>query len=299
MTILPTNVPTERAIAHFARNRTPRQGLKIALVNLMPNKAETEQQFARLLASNSYDVELLLVVPDGYVPKNTPVNHLRDFYRSWNDVRHERLDAVIVTGAPVELLRFEEVAYWSALSEIFEWIQSAGIPSLHVCWAAQAALYHYHGVAKHRLAHKAFGVYEQRIIQQGSVLLSGMGTSFPTPVSRHTEVRELDLPSDSGLDVLAKSAVSGLCLVEDRFNMATFLFNHLEYDAGSLSREYQRDLSGGKSIQVPQNYFPLDDPTKSPTNRWYEFARVLFENWLREVGAEAATMPGLTGTWGG
>jgi homoserine O-succinyltransferase len=261
--------------------------LRICLVNLMPNKAVTETQIARLLGAASLPVELTLCVPDSYRSTKTPPAHIAAFYRSWSLIRDERLDGIVVTGAPVETLSFEDVTYWAELCAIFDWVASRNIAGFHICWAAQAALYHFHRVPKHRLAAKKFGVFPHRVTSARSPLLRGFGEEFPAPVSRHTEVRAADLPEQAGLDVLAASAEAGLCLVEDRANRAVCMFNHLEYDAGTLGEEFLRDRSAGKRIALPCNYFPDDDPARAPTNRWRPYAELLFANWLGELSRTA------------
>src|SRR4029453_2181786 len=193
--------------------RWGRRPLRLCLVNLMPNKIVTETQIARLLGATSMMVELTLCVPDSYRSKTAPADHMASFYRPWTHVRDEHFDGLIVTGAPVEALPFEDVTYWSDLCAIFDWARARPISSLYICWAAQAALYHFHGVPKHRLPEKMFGVFRHRVTNNDSHLLRGFGDEFPAPVSRHTEVRAADLPAQAGLTVLAVSADAGLCVV--------------------------------------------------------------------------------------
>ncbi len=254
--------------------------LRICLVNLMPNKVVTETQIARLLGATSIPVELNLCVPDSYRSKTAPADHMASFYRPWTHVRDGQFDGLIVTGAPVETFPFEDVTYWSDLCAIFDWARSRTISSLYICWAAQAALYHFHGVAKHRLPEKMFGIFRHRLTNEDSRLLSGFGQAFPAPVSRHTEVRAADLPAQAGLTVLAISSDAGLCLVEDRGNRAVYMFNHLEYDAGTLGEEFRRDQLAGQPIGIPCNYFPDNDPERSPENIWRPYGHLLFANWL-------------------
>jgi homoserine O-succinyltransferase len=222
--------------------------LKIALVNLMPKKADAEMQIARLLGATAHAVELTLVIPDGYRPKTAPAAHIAAFYQRWGAVRERDFDGLIVTGAPIETLPFEEVSYWDQMTEILDWAAARGCPAYYICWAAQAALYHYHGVPKHALAEKAFGVYRHRVRAREAALLRGFGADFPVPVSRHTEVRAADLPRGRGLEVLAESDAAGLCLIADPKRAATYMFNHLEYDADSLAAEYRRDLEAAAAV---------------------------------------------------
>jgi len=257
--------------------------LRICLVNLMPDKIATETQIARLLGATSIPVALTLCVPDSYRSKTAPKSHIATFYSSWSQIRDERFDGLVVTGAPVETLPFEDVTYWTDLRAIFDRAKARIPSSLYICWAAQAALYHFHAVPKHPLPAKIFGVYRQRVANAESRLLRGFGAEFPVPVSRHTEVRAADLPEQAGLTVLAESAEAGLCLIEDRENRAVCMFNHLEYDAGTLREEFLRDRLAGKPVGVPANYFPDNDPTRFAMNVWRPPAALLFGNWLREI----------------
>ncbi len=257
--------------------------LRICLVNLMPNKIVTETQICRLLGATSIPVALTLCVPDSYRSKTTPASHIASFYRPWSQIRDERFDGLVVTGAPVETLPFEDVTYWPDLLAILDWAKSRIPSSLYICWAAQAALYHFHAVPKHRLPAKISGVFRQRVANADSRLLRGFGAGFPVPVSRYTEVRAGDLPAQAGLTVLADSPDAGLCLVEDRENRALCMFNHLEYDAETLRVEFIRDRLAGKPVGVPANYFPDDDPTRPAVNVWRPLAHLLFGNWLGEI----------------
>jgi len=288
--LLPAGLPARRALlaegVEVLEDRDQlrawgRRPLRLCLVNLMPNKAVTETQIARLLGGTSIPVELTLCLPDGYRSRSTPVDHLA-LYRPWTSLRHEQFHALIVTGAPIEALPFEEVTYWSGLCAIFDWARAQAISSLYICWAAQAALYRLHGVRKHWLPRKMFGVFRQRVSSGGSRLLRGFGEEFPVPVSRHTEVRNADLPIDAGLTVLAASPEAGLCLVEDR-GSAVYMFNHLEYDADTLRDEFLRDRQAGKPIDLPRAYFPGDDPQRAPMNVWRPYAHLLYANWLGEI----------------
>ncbi len=190
-------------------------------------------------------------------------------------------DGLVVTGAPIETLPFEAVDYWTDLTAMLDWARTRIAGSLYICWAAQAALYHFRGVPKHLRAAKLSGVYRQRVASAGSSLMRGFGAEFPVPVSRYTEVRAADLPA--GLNVLAESAETGLCLIEDRANRALCMFNHLEYDAGTLREEFLRDQLAGKPVAIPANYFPDDDPARPAVNVWRPSAHLLFGNWLAEI----------------
>ena len=240
--------------------------LRIGLLNLMPNKIITEAQFARLIGASPLQVELVLIRITNHVARNTPMEHLISFYQPWEDVRTQRFDGFIVTGAPVEQMPFEEVSYWDELRRIFDWTQTHVHHNLNICWGAQAALHHFHRVPKHDLPGKAFGVFTHRNLARASHFLRGISDEFTVPVSRWTEVRREDLPDNRGLTVLAESSEAGLCLVDDPRHRSLHMFNHLEYDAASLGDEYHRDVAAGTPIAVPRNYFPNDDPSRKPEN---------------------------------
>jgi homoserine O-succinyltransferase len=263
--------------------------LQVGLLNLMPEKAITETQFARLLGASPFEVELTLFVPDDYASRNTPAEHLASFYRPWSRIKERTFDGLIVTGAPVETLPFEEVRYWRQLTDIFDWTQTNVGRSYYICWAAQAALHHFHGVPKHCLQEKLFGVYPHRLLQPTSPLLRGFDAEFPVPVSRHTEIREADLPPAARLEVLAQSSESGLCLIDDQALNGTYMFNHLEYDTNTLAEEYLRDLRAGKAIRPPRHYYPDDDPAQPPRNGWRPYAHLIFPNWLGELQRRAVS----------
>jgi len=253
-----------------------RNHTRIGLVNLMPRKEATELAFARLLAQTGHPLELTLILPSTYQPRSTPPEHVDRYYRRWPDVRNEKLDAIIVTGAPVETLPFEQVDYWIELSAILRWARDEVGSGLYICWAAQAALYTFRGLPKSMLPEKAFGVFEQKVIAT-SPLTRGMGSHFPVPVSRHTEVRRerLDTP---GLRVLACSDETGACIVEDRDNRAVCIFDHLEYAEDTLSLEYERDKTRGLPIEPPRNTIHGQS--------WGAHAALFFRNWVDAVVAQ-------------
>lgn len=261
--------------------------MQIGLLNLMPDKLTTETQLARLLGATPLQVELSLITTGSYTGKNVEASHLQNFYRPWPELKHRKFDGLIVTGAPIEMLPFEEVLYWEELRQIFEWSRTHVHSTFNICWGAQAALYHFHGVPKHPLPEKRFGVFRHRVIEQDderrSPLMRGFDDEFWVPVSRHTEVREADLPGNGVLRVLARSSRAGLCLVEDPANRHYFMFNHLEYDTFTLDAEYRRDLGKNMKIEMPLNYYPDDDPNKRPVNRWRAYAHLLFGNWINEM----------------
>jgi len=257
--------------------------MRIGLLNLMPNKIKTETQIARLLGWTPLQVELTLVKMTNHVARNTPGEHIISFYHDWQDIRSERFDGFIVTGAPVETLPFEQVTYWDELRRIFDWTQTHVHSCFNICWGAQAAVYHFHGMPKHPLTEKAFGVYRHRNLAPTSSYLRGFSDDFAIPVSRWTEVRREEIPAESGMSVLMESDEAGLCLLDDPVHRALHMFNHIEYDSGSLGDEYVRDIAAGKPIAPPRNYFPDDDPARQPDNRWRSHAHLLFGNWINQL----------------
>jgi homoserine O-succinyltransferase len=257
--------------------------MRIGLLNLMPNKVKTETQLARLLGSSPLQVELTLVKMTNHVARNTPSDHIISFYHDWEDVRSEKFDGFIVTGAPVETLPFEQVTYWDELRRIFDWTQTNVHCCFNICWGAQAAVHHFHGMAKYLLPQKMFGVYRHRNLAPASPYLRGFSDDFSVPVSRWSEMRREDVPADSGMDVLMESEEAGLCLLNDPAHRSLHMFNHIEYDSHSLSDEYFRDLASDKPVPTPHDYFPDDDPGQPPLNRWRSHAHLLFGNWINEI----------------
>ncbi len=257
--------------------------LQIGLLNLMPNKERTETQFARLIGSTPLQIELTLIRMTEYRARHTRPEYLEAFYTTFAEARHRRFDGFIVTGAPIELLPFEEVSYWDELTQVFDWTQTNVHSTFAICWGAQAMLHHFHGVEKYPLEAKAFGCFRHRNCAPGSPYLRGFSDDFTIPVSRWTEVREADIPEENGLRILMSAAETGPCLIEDPAHRALYMFNHIEYDTTSLDEEYKRDVAQGTPIQVPVNYYPGDDPSNPPENRWRSHAHLLFGNWINEV----------------
>ena len=257
--------------------------LRIGLLNLMPNKIKTETQFARLIGATPLQLELTLVKISNHTPKNTSAEHMIAFYSDWREVAQQKFDGFVVTGAPVELLDFEDVTYWDELARIYDWTQTHVHSTMNICWGAQAALHHFHGVPKHPLPKKAFGVYRHRNLNPASPYLRGFSDDFSIPVSRWTENHRKDLPEGKDLEVLMESDEAGLCLINDQPHRSLYMFNHIEYDTHSLSEEYWRDVNAGKPIGIPANYFPRNDPRSQPENRWRSHAHLLFGNWINEV----------------
>ena len=257
--------------------------LQIGLLNLMPNKIKTEVQMARLVGASPLQVELSLVRVGGHRAKNTSEDHLLAFYDTWEEVRHRKFDGFIITGAPVETLDYEDVTYWDEMKRILDWTETNVHSTLNVCWGAMAAIYHFHGVPKHTLEEKAFGVFRHHNRRPSSVYLNGFSDNFEVPVSRWTEVRIEDIHAVPGLNILLDSDETGVCFVQEKAGNRLYIFNHVEYDSTSLADEYFRDVSAGVPIKLPKNYFPHNDPSLPPQNRWRGHAHLLFGNWINEI----------------
>ena len=259
------------------------RALRIGLLNLMPNKIKTETQFARLIGATPLQVELSLIKITNHKSKNTPNDHMITFYRDWEKVLNEKFDGLIITGAPIELLEFEDVTYWDELRRIYDWTQTHVQSTFNICWGAQAALYHFHHVPKHALAQKAFGIYRHKNLSPASPYLRGFSDDFSMPVSRWTENLKSELPKGKGLEVLMESEEAGLCFVADNPHRQLYMFNHIEYDTNSLGDEYHRDVEAGKAITPPAHYFRGGNTSATPENRWRSHAHLLFGNWINEV----------------
>jgi homoserine O-succinyltransferase len=279
-TLVQEGVPVMTDSAAIRQDIRP---LQIGLLNLMPNKIKTEIQIARLVGASPLQVELSLVRIGGHKSKNTSEEHLLSFYNTWDEVKHRKFDGFIITGAPVEMLDYEDVTYWDEMKAIFDWTETNVHSTLNICWGAMAAIYHFHRVPKYTLAEKAFGVYQHRILNPASPYLLGFSDDFAVPVSRWTEVLRKDIRPDSGLDVLMTSEKTGLCLAAEKRGNRLYMFNHVEYDSTSLADEYFRDRAAGIEIKLPENYFPDNDPLRVPLNRWRSHAHLLFGNWINQV----------------
>jgi homoserine O-succinyltransferase/O-acetyltransferase len=257
--------------------------LRIGLLNLMPHKIRTETQFARLIGATPLQVELSLIKITNHESKNTSREHMFAFYDDWESVQSEKYDGLIITGAPVELLEFEDVTYWDELQRIYDWTQTHVHSTFNICWGAQAALYHFHHVPKHALPKKAFGVYRHKNLSPASPYLRGFSDDFSMPVSRWTENLRSELPENRGLEVLMESDEAGLCFIADNPHRQLYMFNHIEYDTNTLGDEYHRDMQAGKPTEKPANYYPGGDAAAAPENRWRSHAHLLFGNWINEV----------------
>lgn len=254
--------------------------LRIALLNLMPTKIQTETQLLRLLSNSPLQVEITLLHMDTHESKNTPTEHLETFYQTFDDVRDQNFDGLVITGAPVEQFDFEEVDYWGELVKVMEWAKTHVFSTMHVCWAAQAGLHWHFGVPKHPLGKKMFGIFPHRVMDEHEVLLRGFDEVFLAPHSRHTEVRREDLQGVPGLKILAESDEAGVLIAATPDGRMIFLTGHPEYDRLTLKAEYDRDREKGLPIEVPRNYFPGDNPEKEPPITWRSHAHLLYANWL-------------------
>lgn len=254
--------------------------LRIAILNLMPTKETTETQLLRLIGNTPLQLEFVLLHPKTHTSKNTSAEHLTQFYKTFDDVREERFDGLIITGAPVEQMAFEDVNYWNELTQIMEWSKTRVTSTLHICWAAQAGLYYHFGIPKYPLEQKMFGVFPHTITKPNVKLLRGFDEMFYVPQSRHTEVRREDFEGVQGLDIVSESEEAGVYIAASHDGRQIFVTGHSEYDACTLKAEYDRDINRGMDIAIPKNYYPNDDPAKQPLNTWRAHANLLFSNWL-------------------
>ena len=256
------------------------RALRILVLNLMPTKIVTETQLARVLGNTPLQVEMELLKTSTHTAKNTAPEHMLAFYKTFDQVKNEKFDGMVITGAPVENMPFEEVSYWEELCEIMEWSKTHVTSTLHICWGAQAALYYHYGIDKVPLPEKMFGIFPHKVTHTGSILFRGFDDVFMVPHSRHTTVRREDVAAEKTLKILAESEVAGLFAVSTDKGRQIFIMGHAEYDADTLAKEYFRDKGQGLPIHVPVNYFPDDDDTKSPQVTWRSSANLLYSNWL-------------------
>ena len=254
--------------------------LQILLLNLMPTKIDTETQLARVLGNTPLQIELELIAPAGHVSKNTSQEHMLAFYKTFDQVKHRTFDGLIITGAPVEMMDFEEVDYWPELCEIMEWSKTHAHSTLHICWGAQAGLYYHYGIRKQLLPEKLFGVFRHTVEDPNYILFRGFDDKFWVPHSRNTTVHREDIEAIEGLKVLSASPEAGVYAVKSPESRQVFLMGHAEYDPDTLKKEYLRDVAAGLDIQLPKNYFSGDDPSQPPIVRWRSCAHLLYANWL-------------------
>ena len=285
---IPNNLPAagilqQENIFVMSENRATTQDirpLEIVLVNLMPTKVVTETQLSRLLGNTPLQVRLELVHMKSHLSKNVGQDHLLNFYKSFDEIKHRKFDGMVITGAPVENMEFEDVDYWQELSQIMQWSQTNVHRTFHICWGAQAGLYYHYGIKKYPLEKKMFGVFEHQADYKRSILLRGFDDRFWVPHSRHTTVKREDIEKIDGLKILASSEKAGVYAVMSKGGRQIFVTGHSEYDPETLKNEYLRDKNLGLPIAVPENYFPNDDDTAEPIVRWRGHANLLFSNWL-------------------
>ncbi|MGI6264215.1 MAG: homoserine O-acetyltransferase MetA [Acutalibacteraceae bacterium] len=285
---IPNDLPAVQTLADeniFAMTETRAitqdiRPLRILILNLMPKKIETETQLCRILGNTPLQIELTLIRTATHLPQNTARDHLLAFYKTFDDVKEEKFDGMIITGAPVEQLAFEEVDYWPELCAIMEWSRTHVHSTLHICWGAQAGLYYHYGIPKRPLVHKLFGVYPHRADYVRSMLLRGFDDVFYVPHSRHTTVDRADVEAVGSLRVLASSERTGVYIVSTEGGRQFFVTGHAEYDPGTLDAEYRRDLAAGLDIAPPEYYYEDDDPAKPPIDRWRAHGHLLYTNWL-------------------
>lgn len=254
--------------------------LKIIILNLMPTKIETETQILRLLGNSPLQIDIVLLHPESHASKNISEDHLIKFYNIFDEIKDSKFDGMIITGAPIENVPFEQVDYWEELEKIMKWSETNVYSTLHICWGAQAGLYYHYGVQKHKLSSKIFGVFKHEITKQNVKLLSGFDDEFYVPHSRHTEIRKVDIDKIDELEILAQSKESGIYIVSAKDGRQIFITGHSEYDPLTLKKEYDRDVAKGLKINVPLNYYPGDDPSKTPIVKWRSHSNLLFANWL-------------------
>ena len=290
---LPANLPaydvlTDEGVMVMSDTDAARQDirpLKIGLLNLMPKKIQTENQFARLIGATPLQIELSLIRMSEHETKNTAAEHMAEFYRPFSDIEAsgDKYDGLIITGAPIEHLPFEDVTYWSELQRIFDWTQTHVHSTFGVCWGGMAMINHFHGVKKHLLDAKAFGCFRHTNLAPASPYLRGFSDDCVIPVSRWTEMQQAEIDAQPDLITLLGSDEVGPCLVQDAAHRALYIFNHFEYDSGTLKEEYDRDVANDTPINVPMNYYPDDDPSQQPLNRWRSHAHLLYGNWINEI----------------
>lgn len=288
---IPSDLPaydvlSQEGVMVMSEDQAARQDirpLRIGLLNLMPKKIQTENQFARLIGATPLQIELSLIRMTEHQTKNTAAEHMAEFYQSFQEIKDRKFDGLIITGAPIEHLEFDNVTYWDEISEVFNWTQTNVHSTFGVCWGGMAMINHFHGVKKHMLDAKAFGCFRHQNLDSSSPFLRGFSDDCVIPVSRWTEMKQAEIDTATGLRTLLGSDEVGPCLVEDPAHRALYIFNHFEYDSDTLKQEYDRDVANGAAISVPVNYYPDDDPSKTPQNRWRSHAHLLYGNWISEI----------------
>ncbi len=285
---IPNNLPAVSILAKeniFVMNETRAlsqdiRPLRFVIVNLMPTKIETETQLLRLLSNTPLQMEITLLKMNSYISRNISEEHMKNFYKTFDDIKNERFDGLIITGAPVETIEFEKVDYWKELTEILKWSNKHVFSTLYICWGAQAGLYYHYGIKKYPLKEKLFGIYPLELNDSNIALFRGFDEIFYIPQSRHTEVKEEDINKIEELEILAKSPEAGVSIVRTKDKRKIFVTGHMEYDRMTLADEYERDIRLGREIRVPFNYYPEDNPEKTPPFKWRGHANLFFINWI-------------------
>ncbi len=288
---LPENLPAFQTLdqegvyvqSETIADRQDIRPLRIALLNLMPKKIETETQFSRLIGATPLQIDLHLVRMSDHISKNTHQSHMSEFYRSFKQIKDEYFDGLIITGAPIEHLEYQDVDYWNEISNLFDWTQTHVHSTMAVCWGGMAALAHFHDIPKIILDKKRFGCIRHKNNAPSSPYLRGISDDFLVPVSRWTEIQSLHIHNNADLNLLVESDDGDPCLIEDKKHRILYNLNHFEYDSETLKGEYDRDIAKGRAINIPDNYYPNDDPSQTPQNRWKSTAHLLYGNWINEI----------------
>jgi homoserine O-succinyltransferase len=254
--------------------------MRVAILNLMPIKITTETHLLRVLSNTPLQVEVALLHTADHISKNTPIEHLKTFYSTFDEIKHRKFDGLIITGAPVELMEYEQVDYWGELKAIMDWAKYNVTSTLFICWAAQAGLYHYYGIPKYNIDKKLFGIFDHRLNDPYAPIVRGFDESFLAPHSRYTEVRKSDIEKVPELKIVSESDDAGIYIVTARNGRQVFVTGHSEYDPTTLKEEYERDMKKGLNVELPKNYFENDDPSKEPKIRWKSHASLLYANWI-------------------
>lgn len=285
---IPNDLPAKNTLANenifvMDENRAITQDIRplnIVILNIMPTKITTETQLLRLLSNSPLQVNVQFIATETYTSKNTPKEHLHTFYKTFEEIKKQKFDGMIITGAPIEQMPFEEVEYWKELTEIMEWTKTNVTSTMHICWGAQAGLYYHYGIQKYPLDKKLSGVFKHTLKRKNKMVTRGFDDEFFVPHSRYTYVLEDDIKKVPELEIIATSKEAGVYLVTSKKGKQIFVTGHVEYDADTLAGEYFRDVDKGLDIEIPKNYFENDDPTKKPKNCWRSTANLLFSNWL-------------------
>jgi len=285
---IPDNLPASRILQEenifvMNKSRAKSQDIRpmyIVIVNLMPLKIETETHLMRLLSNTPLQIDVTLIRPKTHTSKNTPKEHLEEFYKTFDDIKDKKFDGMIITGAPIEKLEFEEVNYWNEIRKLMEWSKTNVTSTFHICWGAQAGLYYHYGIKKHKLDKKMFGVFKHNLEVTLEPLVRGFDSSFYAPHSRHTTVLREDIAKNNELQIIAISKEAGVYIVMSKDRKNIFVTGHSEYDVNTLKKEYFRDKTRGLDIDIPKNYFEDDDDTKDPIVTWKSHANLLFANWI-------------------